>query len=278
MLAKLLNDPTLSGSRRKQANLEVHSSKEKPAPWDISDITMARDVFLEHRLVVIRGYSKARWGGLEPLRAAWNSSSITARQSVNEKWVVRKNLARSNDNAPAPSRPREVNHLLTPESVLGEGGSAPAGSWYLSFFAVSERAPEFTARVNELLPDDAPAEPDFLHDAVAGNATTERRIWVFLGRHIAADGPEFDGVGEHIDKFNADGTWQLQVDGKKTWRVRRPGEDTTHVVTCHEGDMLVVDTSQWYHATRIAGTSRSRLVVSLARDFTLAKGRGRDEL
>ena len=279
-LAIRLRDPSLSGgngkSQQEDANPEVTSTTDQPTPWDIkvANIKSARDIFLAHHIVVIRGYSRARWGNLDLLRAAWNNSSAKARQSITEKCVVRKNLARTDDRAPPPSRPLYAKHLVTPDALLGKHGVVPKGSWYLTFFAVSGRAPEFTARIDELLPPDVPAEPSFLHDTgAAGRTTTAERIWVFLGRHIEADGNQIEGVGEHIDLFNEDGTWQLQVDGEKTWRVRRPGQNTTYVVTCQEGDMLVLDTSKWYHATTIAAKagSSSRLSVSLARDFTFSR-------
>jgi hypothetical protein len=91
------------------------------------------------------------------------------------------------------------------------------------------------------------------------------------------------GRAEHTDAVEVDGTWHVQCQGSKTWHVRpcvgaagapwgphittdadadadadvgagmvpvrRPPSPRT--ITCHRGDMLVINTRTWFHATEI---------------------------
>lgn len=71
--------------------------------------------------------------------------------------------------------------------------------------------------------------------------------WIFMGG---------SGLGAfiHLDYVQRP-SWQAQISGKKTWTLI-PTPECEHVchsmnVTVHKGDIIVVDTNQWYHATFI---------------------------
>ncbi|XP_038067685.1 uncharacterized protein LOC119737419 [Patiria miniata] len=71
--------------------------------------------------------------------------------------------------------------------------------------------------------------------------------WIFMG------GPG-KGAGIHLDNV-AKPSWQAQLSGKKTWTLLPlpECENICHElkVTVNTGDIIVLDTNQWYHTTQI---------------------------
>ncbi|XP_072043549.1 bifunctional arginine demethylase and lysyl-hydroxylase JMJD6-like [Amphiura filiformis] len=71
--------------------------------------------------------------------------------------------------------------------------------------------------------------------------------WMFMG----GPGP---GADIHIDNVDKP-SWQAQISGKKTWQLIPPPEceDVCQAVevTVNKGDIIIVDTNQWYHKTTI---------------------------
>ncbi|XP_033630557.1 uncharacterized protein LOC117292562 [Asterias rubens] len=71
--------------------------------------------------------------------------------------------------------------------------------------------------------------------------------WIFMG------GPGV-GAGIHLDNVEKP-SWQAQLSGKKTWTLLPlpECENICHElqVTVNTGDIIVLDTNQWYHTTRI---------------------------
>lgn len=106
------------------------------------------------------------------------------------------------------------------------------------------------------------------------------------------------GRPEHTDAVPHDGTWHYQLEGSKEWRLRptdellaRLGGATKHgggkqrrashkkpaaavqTVLCEPGDLLVVSTREWWHATRLPPQAApNHLSISYARDFVLGAG------
>jgi len=100
-----------------------------------------------------------------------------------------------------------------------------------------------------------------------------------------AGGGSLRGRAEHTDAVSVDGTWHLQCRGSKVWRVRpcigakgspwhkddegndeydgdavggdggsrnpRPPLPPAQLITCRKGDVLVINTRTWFHATEI---------------------------
>ncbi|KAK3884595.1 hypothetical protein Pcinc_011151 [Petrolisthes cinctipes] len=72
--------------------------------------------------------------------------------------------------------------------------------------------------------------------------------WIFMGTH----GP---GAASHLDYVQRP-SWQAQIRGTKTWHLR-PVPECQHAcphhltITVHRGDIVLVDTNQWYHTTVI---------------------------
>lgn len=77
------------------------------------------------------------------------------------------------------------------------------------------------------------------------DSETVAEDWIFMG----GPGP---GANIHLDYVERP-SWQAQISGQKTWRlVPSPEcEAVCHAfnVTVHKGDIIVLDTNIWYHAT-----------------------------
>jgi len=174
-------------------------------------------------------------------------------------------------------RHREV---LESHDVLGSA-PPPQGSWYCSFIAQERRLVE---HVSLVLPRFTP--PCF--ELAPERVCQEQAIWWFVGRHnhSAANLP---GRPEHTDAVQHDGTWHFQLEGAKEWRLRPTQEWTLEAcrgragaravksrrpsagerVLCEAGDILVVSTRDWWHATSIPPQADDTLSVSYAREFNL---------
>ena len=101
---------------------------------------------------------------------------------------------------------------------------------------------------------------DCSHDEIHhGNA-----VWWFVGRNKARRA--LPGRPEHTDAVTHDGTWHFQLSGAKVWHLRatealaaslgRPaGSPPLRVrVTVRPGQVLLVDTRQWWHHTELPCT------------------------
>ncbi|KFM65238.1 hypothetical protein X975_05541, partial [Stegodyphus mimosarum] len=73
--------------------------------------------------------------------------------------------------------------------------------------------------------------------------------WIFMGY-------KGTGASMHLDYVRRP-SWQAQIKGKKTWYLLPPPECESLCVpintTVHQGDIILVDTNQWYHTTVIEG-------------------------
>lgn len=86
-------------------------------------------------------------------------------------------------------------------------------------------------------------KPDFL----PLESETSQQDWFFMG----GSGP---GAPVHIDTVDRP-SWQAQISGRKSWKLIPPAE-CEHVcrslnVTMSPGDIVVVDTNQWFHSTYV---------------------------
>ena len=113
--------------------------------------------------------------------------------------------------------------------------------------------------------------------------------------------PVLAGRGEHTDHVACSGTWHHQLSGRKTWYLRpfdrapawrddpppdvatasnatrdededERGARRRLVVEVEEGDVLLLDTSAWWHETALP--SSPTMSASLAREFFLAEDHG----
>ena len=98
-------------------------------------------------------------------------------------------------------------------------------------------------------------------------------VWFFVGRNDRnnngdSNTPPLPGRPEHTDAISHNGTWHYQLAGGKIWTVRPTEELLQHwkkqtkageaVVStasfdihCHTGDVLLINTRLWWHATSI---------------------------
>lgn len=117
----------------------------------------------------------------------------------------------------------------------------PAG-WYVGFANCRD---EF---VKDLLRQ-MYTRPAFLPPETA-DAHTD---WIFFG----APGP---GAAMHQDQIS-EPSWQAQIRGRKRWRLEPPGECSYQCqpleVVVEPGDIIVLDTFLWFHATEVLGSETS---------------------
>ncbi|KAG1669287.1 F-box protein [Nymphon striatum] len=71
--------------------------------------------------------------------------------------------------------------------------------------------------------------------------------WIFMGW-------SGQGTSMHLDYVRRP-SWQAQISGTKTWKILPPPEceEVCHPmnITVHSGDIILLDTNQWYHETFI---------------------------
>eukprot|EP00794_Sanderia_malayensis_P009010 gene9010-9974_t len=86
-------------------------------------------------------------------------------------------------------------------------------------------------------------KPEFL----PSDSETSQQDWIFMG----GSGP---GAPVHIDTVDRP-SWQAQISGKKSWSLIPPAECGSVCnslnVTMNTGDIVVVDTNQWFHSTYV---------------------------
>ncbi|KAK7082083.1 hypothetical protein SK128_018491 [Halocaridina rubra] len=120
--------------------------------------------------------------------------------------------------------------------------------WY---FGWSNCSPGVSAVLRELAP-----RPSFLPEHSESSALD----WIFMG----GDGP---GASWHLDYVQRP-SWQAQVSGTKTWHFR-PVPECQHTcqsfsATVKKGDIIFVDTNQWYHTTHI---HKGQLSITIGSEY-----------
>lgn len=77
--------------------------------------------------------------------------------------------------------------------------------------------------------------------------------WIFMGY-------KGQGASMHLDYVQRP-SWQAQIAGSKTWYLLPPPECEKEChsmnVTVQKGDIILIDTNQWYHTTFIEGSEMS---------------------
>eukprot|EP00038_Savillea_parva_P013512 m.8459 g.8459 ORF g.8459 m.8459 type:complete len:372 (-) comp2540_c0_seq1:233-1348(-) len=194
-----------------------------------------------------------------------SGSSQARRLSRHQKHST--NAERRPSNAKKSSRNQSMSMTTgAGEAVQRLDHSGPASAWYGSF-VVQHDATAMTT-LFQALPFAEPPVKGLCHLNCA---------WLFFGQNRDKAG-ELPGRDEHTDKVSHDGTWHLQLAGRKRWRVRPTLEllDTCgdlpvegYDVVCGPGDLLIINTRLWWHQTSIPDTTHAAdgLSVSVARDF-----------
>lgn len=87
---------------------------------------------------------------------------------------------------------------------------------------------------------------------------SSRTDWIFMGT------PGY-GAHMHIDSVDHS-SWQAQIHGNKTWTLEPPSECYYKCVgfkdTVHAGEIIVLDTNKWFHATNVVGNELSIVIGS----------------
>ena len=96
------------------------------------------------------------------------------------------------------------------------------------------------------------------------DSSASRVDWFFMG----GSNKDKTGAQVHIDEI-ARPTWQAVVTGHKTWTIYSPGE-CDHVcppqvrVDVSKGEMLIVDTTLWYHATQ---AEKGKITIAIGSEY-----------
>ena len=155
----------------------------------------------------------------------------------------------------------------TADDLFG-GSMAPTGLWYAS--CIMQRQPEALLAAVPLV------APHCLDDASARHS---KAVWLFIGRNDSS--APLAGRPEHTDNVQHSGTWHYQAEGCKEWRLR-PSDElraacpavggmAACTVRCEQGDVLVVSTRDWWHATTLPPQPPpSHVSISYAREFNFA--------
>ena len=216
--------------------------------------TTLLDIYRKHQILLVRNFTSSP-PHIPPLTAlsnAYHQASPAALEAIHTSWQVEtKSLTKD---------------ILAPRTVLGQSSKLlPSSSWYCSFVAQGDE--QLLARVTNLIP----AVP-FLEGHRQGNAA-----WVFIGKRSHQS---FSGRSEHVDRVLHDGTYHIQCEGSKTWKVRpnwayrdessplfgangaEEGcmlpvdsawrtEEQGMEIQVQQGDLLMVNTRLWAHMTTI---------------------------
>lgn len=151
-----------------------------------------------------------------------------------------------------------TSNFDTLTDVLALSSSA-AEEWYVGW---ANCHPDILAAMREHYP----ARPTFL----PRDAELPSRDYVFMGRGVGAGR---EAAAMHID-FIGRFMWQAQLRAAKRWRllpineceVSCGGRDAAAALefTAEPGDVVLVDTRLWYHATAIQPTGREHDLFSLS--------------
>ena len=241
-------------------------------------------LYKQYQLVLIKGGALSRHStlsssfGFQELRGVY----LADPQSVEKTWCIEQKGKDASDKDLAPS------------GVLGkEGGEKLLGSnpWYCSFVLNKGKGLD---KALSLLPRSTPS-------LLPSDVRHAQSLWIFFG--INSTKEELRGRSEHTDIITTSGTWHMQASGAKTWIVRpnlkgiwpsmnaRAGKGAIPSlsgmerlrVDVEEGDLLMINTHLWWHATEIPPMTlkgSKGLSLSYARDFSFPSavvGEGEEE-
>ncbi|XP_012942495.1 uncharacterized protein LOC106012863 [Aplysia californica] len=141
---------------------------------------------------------------------------------------------------------RSLGHVFKMDQSRAELSSG-AKPWYVGWSNCDVTAGEILRKHY--------GRPYFLPE----NAESSRTDWLFMGS------PGY-GAHLHVDNVHLP-SWQAQVAGHKRWTLQPPPECYFRCiakmeVTVRPGEIIVVDTNRWYHATQVTGQDISITIGS----------------
>jgi len=234
------------------------------------------EAFERHQAVLVRGCLQHAQPRAKQKRAVTLAAlrRMYARHSriLRRAFCLESTLpAAKRRRGPAAGAGTKADVREDPAARLLGSSRPPAGPWYASF--VVQRSKRALDAFLQTLPF---ATPPFLQGARGlHSARHSDAVWVFFGRNPGTRA--LTGRSEHTDVITHDGTWHLQLQGSKVWTLRPTAELVQRSrqlrgvgrvrVHCKAGDVLCVNTSLWWHSTRIPGPCG--LSLSVARDMYL---------
>ena len=216
------------------------------------------------RAVLLRGDKRAQ-------KATMDLEGLRALLPVHKELKSETTASYTVENAPidtssgAKKRKRASNVGTQALEYLLGSPTTPSGAWYASC-VVQHHPDALLAKLPLVTPCCLDGE----------SAKHSRAIWLFVGLNDTA--APLSGRPEHTDNVRHDGTWHFQAEGCKEWRLRPTDEllkkcpavggPSACTVVCEAGDVLVVSTRDWWHATSLPPQPhRSHVSFSYAREF-----------
>lgn len=158
-----------------------------------------------------------------------------------------------------------------PEDVFGSTSEAKNKSWYVSF--IMQKNDSVFKDMLRCLP---------FHGVLplGSEKSVKYRdvVWFFFGQNV--ENESLRGRPEHTDAVSdMHATWHLQLRGTKYWYLKPTDElckrknitprETSVRVECRAGDLLILNTANWWHRTEIPSTRNSleKCSLSFARDL-----------
>jgi hypothetical protein len=203
------------------------------------------------------------------------SQYTSAREQINRSWHVENGSPVRHSAANLLGSPASANRRATNRASAKDESDADS-RWYVSFVLQADE--RLVGTVESKL---GASRPMCLRN---DTIDVTENLWCFFGQNRQAE--PMRGRPEHCDDISHDGTWHVQLAGSKRWLVRPnrerawPAHTTAPtlseladrlVIDVREGDVLMINTKLWYHATEIPCTigARADLSCSIARDFFL---------
>lgn len=249
----------------------------------VNDNTTPADalrLFKKYQILVMRKSQQfERWKGVQLLSQLYKEYSSI----LNETWGVENKMNGVDSNR------------LIGEEVFS--ADRPSGSWYVACIIQKNQHLQ-----DKFLSSVPVAAPSFINSNEWSQIVHTTPMWLFCGRNDSEE--DLPGRLEHTDSVSHSGTWHYQLSGSKKWKVRPlnspewgssgapilkkkflklrqacqsrvvhdPVEKLNRLeFTCHEGDIVLLNTRIWWHQTFLPSTANSfeNLSISFARDFYL---------
>jgi hypothetical protein len=213
----------------------------------------AQDAFRDNKLLLVRGFS-AHNGESRCLKAL---QKVLERDAavLHDSWCVEN-----------PGSAKEASLGL--EEVLNKQEKCHAENYYVSCIIQGDNnlVGEFEKDIDFKDPSFTSKWKNFRHT---------KPLWIFYGHNEGK--LALEGRAEHTDSVSHDGTWHIQLHGKKVWYCR-PMEDSEEWgdsvptqfkdglrIEVQAGDCLMINTRLWWHRTELPPSAHSS--ISIARDF-----------
>jgi len=227
----------------------------------LPSVDRALDMYQDAQVLLLKDCADTSTWGIDNLRDVYKSLAERTEEK-RDVWCVENGI----------DQPEDPALLLRPCEKEAE-------QWYGSFIVNLDKA---TAKEKNII-DSLPLENFELPLAKSEGSEQldySNTLWFFIGRNQLKE--PICGRKLHTDDVPQNGTWHLQVSGRKTWcikpteelkkKIKVPVEEEVRI-ECNRGDILLINTRLWWHRTEINSTNDAsdNVCVSIARDLFIGK-------